>query len=73
LLVLWRPKPAKQRNPDAEHAPGPRNAKVLRFNAPGQRPEVQNVTILGNQRLTAGGLVKRAKRRSVSIKKRSAD
>ena len=70
LLVLWRPKPTKARVVDEDRQPGPRTARVLRFNAPGQKPEIKNVTVLGNQRLTAGGLVKRAKRRTVSVKKR---
>jgi len=37
----------------------------------GQRPEVKTLRVLGNQRLTAGGQVKRAKPKQISIKKRS--
>ena len=39
-----------------------------------QRPEVKTLRVLGNQRLTPGGSVKRAKpRQQVSVKKRSQD
>ena len=37
----------------------------------GQRPEVRTLRVLGNQRLTPGGQIKRAKPKKVSIKKRS--
>jgi hypothetical protein len=40
----------------------------------GQRPEVKTLRVLGNQRLTPGGSVKRAKKpRLQSLKKRSQD
>ena len=42
--------------------PGPRDVKVLKFSKRGgQRPEVKVVRVLGNQRLTTGGQIKRAK------------
>ena len=74
LLVLWRPQPAKVKGPaDEDRMPGPRDFKVLKHSSrPGQRPEIKTLRVLGNQRLTAGGQVKRAKpRKPVSIKKRS--
>ncbi|MBP7574913.1 MAG: ribosome assembly RNA-binding protein YhbY, partial [Rhodoferax sp.] len=37
----------------------------------GQRPEVKTLRVLGNQRLTAGGQVKRSKPKQTSVKKRS--
>ena len=71
LLVLWRPIPAKEKVVDEDRMPGPRDVKVLKFGRPGQRPEVKTLRVLGNQRLTAGGQVKRAKpKRPVSVKKR---
>ena len=38
-----------------------------------RRPQVRTVRVLGNQRLTAGGILKRAKKRQVSPKKRQGD
>jgi putative YhbY family RNA-binding protein len=71
LLVLWRPKPEKVREPDEDRMPGPRDVKVLKFSKRGgQRPEVRTLRVLGNQRLTPGGTVKRAKPKQKSIKKR---
>jgi len=73
LLVLWRPKPAKVKaaNDDEDRMAGPREFKVLKYSTRGgQRPEVKTLRVLGNQRLTPGGQVKRAKApRQKSVKK----
>lgn len=70
LLVLWRPMPEKVKPVDEDRMPGPRDVKVLKFSKRGgQRPEVKVVRVLGNQRLTPGGQVKRAKVLKKSIKK----
>ena len=73
LLVLWRPKVAKEKVVDEDRMAGPRDFKVLKYSKrAGQRPEVKTLRVLGNQRLTAGGNVKRAKPKpQVSVKKRS--
>ncbi len=73
LLVLWRPKLEKERVVDEDRMGAPREFKVLKYSKrAGQRPEVKTLRVLGNQRLTAGGNVKRAKPKPpVSIKKRS--
>lgn len=73
LLVLWRPKLEKERPVDEDRKSGPRDVKVLKYSKrPGQRPEVKTLRVLGNQRLTAGGNVRRAKPKpKISIKKRS--
>ena len=86
LLVLWRPMPPKvakvddtprkvdkEKTVDEDRKPGPRDVKVLKYaKRAGQRPEVKTLRVLGNQRLTAGGNVKRAKPKpQVSVKKRS--
>ncbi len=72
LLVLWRPKPVKARVEDEDRKPGPRDVKVLKFSKKGgQRPEVQVLRVLGNQRLTSGGKIKRAKPKQTSVKKKS--
>ncbi len=70
LLVLWRPVPEKEKPVSEERMPGPRDVKVLKFSKRGgQRPEVKVVRVLGNQRLTSGGQVKRVKVLKKSIKK----
>ena len=70
LLVLWRPKPAKVRAEDEERMPGPKDVKVLKYSKRGgQRPEVRVVRVLGNQRLTTGGKVKRSDPKQKSVKK----
>ncbi|MGI9217369.1 MAG: YhbY family RNA-binding protein [Hydrogenophaga sp.] len=70
LLVLWRPLPEKAKVVDEDRMPGPKDVKVLKFSKRGgQRPEVKVVRVLGNQRLTSGGQVKRAKVLQKSVKK----
>jgi RNA-binding protein len=73
LLVLWRPKIDKEKPLAEDRMAGPREVKVLKYSKrAGQRPEVKTLRVLGNQRLTAGGNVKRAKPKpQVSVKKRS--
>ena len=74
LLVLWRPQPEKERELDEDRMPGPRNIKVIKNSKRGgQRPEVRMVRVLGNERLTPGGKIKRAKPRQSSVKKRQGD
>ena len=71
LLVLWRPKPVKEKALDEERKPGPRDFKVLKYSSRGgQRPQVKTVRVLGNQRLTSGGQIKRAKPKQTSVKKK---
>ena len=71
LLVLWRPplrKAARER--DEDRKPAPKVVKVLKFPKSGNhRPQVKKITVLGNMRLTAGGTLKRARRRNASVKK----
>lgn len=77
LLLLWRPLPARERAPGPEREerkPGPREVKVLKYSKRGgQRPEVRQLRVLGNQRLTPGGQIKRARPKQTSIKKRQVD
>ena len=70
LLVLWRPVPEKVSAEEREgRGPGPREVKILKFSKSGlRRPEVKKIMVMGNQRVTAGGLIKRAKKRSPSKK-----
>lgn len=70
LLILWRPKAEKLRAEDEDRMPGPRDIKVLKYSKRGgQRPEVKTLRVLGNQRLTSGGKVKRSKPKQKSVKK----
>jgi RNA-binding protein len=70
LLVLWRPVPPKEKAEREDGKPGPKVVKVLKFSRSGNhRPQVKKMKVLGNERLTAGGLVKRAKPRKTSVKK----
>jgi len=72
LLVLWRAQPEREKTVDEDRKPGPRDFKVLKYSKRGgQRPEVKTLRVLGNQRLTSGGQVKRSKPKKISIKKRS--
>jgi len=73
LLVLWRPMPPKVK-PEREGAlPGPKVVKVLKFSRSGNhRPQIKKVRVLGNERLAAGGEVKRARKRRTSVKKTAA-
>ncbi len=74
LLVLWRPKAEKEKTVDEDRKPGPRDVKVLKYSKRGgQRPEVKTLRVLGNQRLTRGGQVKRAKPKQKSVKKGRLD
>jgi putative YhbY family RNA-binding protein len=70
LLVIWREKlePVKPVNEDRMR--GPRDMKVMKYSKRGgQRPEVRTLRVLGNERLTFGGKVKRVQPKLKSVKK----
>ena len=70
LLVLWRPQAEKERPVREDRGAGPKIVKVVKFYKSGnRRPQVQKVKVLGNQRLTAGGEIKRARKPKSSPKK----
>jgi RNA-binding protein len=74
LLVLWRPVPPKAKAEREDRGAAPKVIKVLKFSKSGNhRPQVKKLTVRGNERLTAGGLVKRAKKRpaQTSAKKKA--
>ena len=72
LLVLWRPLPPKAKEEREDRLPGPRTVRLIKVSkSPTHRPTVKKVKVLGNQRVTAGGLIKRAKRRVTSLKKKA--
>jgi RNA-binding protein len=71
-LVLWRPLPPSNSHEREDRKPGPRMVKLVTFSrSPNHRPTVKKVKVLGNQRVTAGGIVKRAKLRPGSAKKKA--
>jgi putative YhbY family RNA-binding protein len=70
LLVLWRPIPQAAPAEREDRGAGPKVVKLVKFSKSGNhRPQVKKVTVLGNQRVTAGGSIKRAKKRATSVKK----
>ena len=70
LLVLWRPPAPKEKVEKEGRMPGPKVVKVLKFSKSGNhRAQVKKITVLGNMRLAAGGELKRARKRTSSIKK----
>jgi putative YhbY family RNA-binding protein len=73
LLVLWRPVPEREKAEREDRHPGPRVVKVLSFSKSGNhRATVRKVRVLGNERITPAGTVKRKQQRQVSQKKRAA-
>ncbi|MGA8008204.1 MAG: YhbY family RNA-binding protein [Thiomonas sp.] len=78
LLVIYRPRPKtpKEERDEAEadtkRGRSPRTVKlVVPSSSPTHRAKVKRITLLGNQRLTATGKIKRAKPRLSSAKKSS--
>ena len=70
LFILWRPIPEKKVERPVDAKPGPRLVKLVKASKnKNNRPKVTTVKLLGNQRITAGGIVKRAKPKQTSTKK----
>jgi putative YhbY family RNA-binding protein len=71
LLVLHRPLPPKEKELTREELKRrPRTVKLVEYpKSPTHRPRVRKITVFGNERVTAGGQVKRAKPRQKSLKK----
>jgi putative YhbY family RNA-binding protein len=72
LLVLFRPKVEKEITEKRRgKSGGPKVVMVKKFTRnPQRRPKPVATTVLGNERVAAGGQVKRAKPRQASAKKR---
>jgi len=72
LLVLWRPIPPKEKAEREDRMPGPRTVKLVSFSKSGNhRATVKKVKLFGNQRVAAGGAIKRTTARQVSSKKKA--
>ncbi len=70
LLVLYRPKQESTKEAKPTRGKGLREVVVVKTH-PTKRPTVKKITLKGNERLTAGGNVRKAKVRQKSNKKRS--
>lgn len=74
LLVLYKPRPDEPKTSTrVDKKSGPKVVKVVKPSKSGKRrPTVKKMTVLGNQRVTAGGNIKKAKPRQKSVKKTQA-
>ncbi|WP_424194991.1 ribosome assembly RNA-binding protein YhbY [Ampullimonas aquatilis] len=81
LLVLFRPEHAPAvfkreilGEPKRRKAAGLRTVTVVKPSRTGtRRPSVKKVSLKATERVTAGGFIKRAKNRQVSVKKKQSD
>lgn len=74
LLVLWRPQPEKAPEAREDRKAGPKVVKIVSFSKSGNhRATVKKVKVLGNQRITKAGSIKRKETRPTSVKKRIKD
>ncbi|OWW18941.1 ribosome assembly RNA-binding protein YhbY [Noviherbaspirillum denitrificans] len=72
LLVLYRPKKEAQKERSDKRGKGLREVTIVKASASGtKRPSVTKVVLKGNERVTAGGSIKRTKKR-VGTSKKSA-
>lgn len=70
LLVLYRPKKEAVKERSSKAGPGMREVTIVKASASGtKKPSVTKVMLKGNERVTAGGNIKRAKPRQTSTKK----
>jgi len=72
LLVLYRPKKEAVKERSTKAGKGMREVTIVKASASGtKKPSVTKVMLKGNERVTAGGNIKRAKPRQTSTKKNS--
>lgn len=70
LLVLYRPKKDTPKERSTKRGKGLREVTIVKPSPSGtKKPTVQKVILKGNERVTAGGTIKRAKTRQTSQKK----
>lgn len=70
LLVIYRPKKEVVKEKTGTRGKGMREVTIVKASASGtKRPTVTKVMIKGNERVTEGGTIKRAKPRQTSAKK----
>jgi RNA-binding protein len=72
LLVVYRPKKEAQKERSEKRGKGLREVTIVKPSSSGtKKPTVSKVILKGNERVTAGGTIKRAKPRQNSTKKSS--
>ena len=70
LLVLYRPKKEAEKARSTKTGKGMRMVTIVKPSASGtKKPTVSKVMLKGNERVTEGGTIKRAKKRQSSTKK----
>lgn len=70
LLVMYRPKKEASKERSEKRGKGMREVTIVKPSASGtKRPSVTKVMLKGNERVTEGGTIKRAKPRQTSTKK----
>lgn len=73
LLVIYRPKKEQAKETSSRRGKGLREVTIVKPSPSGtKKPSVSKVVLKGNERVTQGGLIKRAKQRQTSRKKTSA-
>ncbi|MDO9216911.1 MAG: YhbY family RNA-binding protein, partial [Lacisediminimonas sp.] len=70
LLVLYRPQKEAVKEKTARRGGGMREVTIVKSN-PTKRPTVTKVMVKGNERVTQGGNIRKAKTRQVSRKKQA--
>ena len=70
LLVVYRPKKEITKESKTTRGKGLREVVIVKTN-PTKKPTITKVMVKGNERVTAGGNIKRAKTRQTSRKKRA--
>jgi len=70
LLVVYRPKKELAKEVKTTRGKGLREVVIVKTN-PTKKPTITKVMVKGNERVTAGGNIKRAKTRQTSKKKRA--
>jgi putative YhbY family RNA-binding protein len=70
LLVVYRPKKELAKEAKTTRGKGLREVVIVKTN-PTKKPTITKVMVKGNERVTAGGNIKRAKTRQTSKKKRA--
>jgi putative YhbY family RNA-binding protein len=70
LLVLYRPKKEAEKARSGKTGKGMRMVTIVKPSPSGRsKPSVSKVLLKGNERVTEGGTIKRAKKRQTSTKK----
>ncbi|BBE10232.1 MAG: putative RNA-binding protein, YhbY family [Glomeribacter sp. 1016415] len=71
LLLIWRALAAPQpKVGKASKGASPRLVTIIKPNAnPSRRPQAKDILVRGNERVTTGGLIKKAKKRQTSTKR----